>query len=210
MDLSKLPHGFVKFVTWICQSCSRPLPNQSMLKFYQDFKACWSFRFELNVLTESRYLMPWVLCAFGNVSLSTPFYKYFPPRVWKPKGCGGRWNAKTRRALRPSTTLSRRITGKSVRIKRSRGTLVTWVGRRQNTCWETTPIQTVRESKHTVASSAADAASAYKYGKIFNSGPPYLLKVVLVNFFCFTRTSCVADKSLAITCITSLFRFLPR
>ena len=160
-----------------------------------------SFCFEQKALTESKYSLPWVSCAFANVSLSTSFYNYFPRRVWKPKGCGGRWNAKTRRALRPSTTLSRRITGKSVRIKRSRGTLVIWVGRRQNTYWETTPIQTVRESKHTLASRAADAASAYKYGQIFNSGPPYLLKLVLVNFFCFTRTYCVADESLAITCV---------
>ena len=60
MDLSKLLHGFVKFVTWICQSCSRPLPNQSMLKFYQDFKACWSFRFELGLSNESNYPMPYM------------------------------------------------------------------------------------------------------------------------------------------------------
>ena len=38
------------------------------LKFDQDFKACWSFCFELKVLIESKCSMPWVRCAFGNVS----------------------------------------------------------------------------------------------------------------------------------------------
>ena len=37
------------------------------LKFDQDFKACWSFCFELKVLIESKCSMPWVRCAFGNV-----------------------------------------------------------------------------------------------------------------------------------------------
>ena len=37
MDLSKLPHEFVKVFLWI--SC--PLPNKTKLKFDQDFKASW-------------------------------------------------------------------------------------------------------------------------------------------------------------------------
>ena len=37
MDFSKLIHEFAKVVLCI----SRPLPNKTKLKFYQDFKACW-------------------------------------------------------------------------------------------------------------------------------------------------------------------------
>ena len=37
------------------------------MKFDQDVNACWSFFFELKVLNESKYSMPWVGCAFGNV-----------------------------------------------------------------------------------------------------------------------------------------------
>ena len=33
----------------------------------EDFKSCWSFCFELKLLSGSKYSMPWVLCAFGNV-----------------------------------------------------------------------------------------------------------------------------------------------
>ena len=82
MDFSKFMHGFLEIVTWICQTCymdlfkllhglvlciSRSLPNKTKLKFDRDFKACWSFCFELKVLNESIYSMPWVCCAFGNV-----------------------------------------------------------------------------------------------------------------------------------------------
>ena len=40
MDLSKLLHGFVKNGIWICQvlTCISS-PNQTRLKFYQDFKS---------------------------------------------------------------------------------------------------------------------------------------------------------------------------
>ena len=78
MDLSKLIHGFLGVVIWICQSCymdlfkllhifvkvvlcfSRSLPIKTKLKFAQDFKACWSFCFEIMLLDESDYSMPWV------------------------------------------------------------------------------------------------------------------------------------------------------
>ena len=33
----------------------------------EDFKSCWSFCFELKLLSGSKYSMPQVLCAFGNV-----------------------------------------------------------------------------------------------------------------------------------------------
>ena len=33
----------------------------------EDFKACWSFYFELWVLNESKHSMPWVCCTFANV-----------------------------------------------------------------------------------------------------------------------------------------------
>ena len=64
MDLSKLLHGFFKVVLCI----SRLLPNKTKLKFDQDFKVSWSFCFELKVLYVSEYSMPWIRCAFGNVS----------------------------------------------------------------------------------------------------------------------------------------------
>ena len=72
MNLSKLFRGFVKVAdAWICQSCSMyssPFAKKNKLKFDQHSKACWSFCFELKVLNESKFSMPWVLCAFGNVS----------------------------------------------------------------------------------------------------------------------------------------------
>ena len=37
------------------------------LKFDHEFKAHWSFCSDLKVLIESKYSMPWVRCAFGNV-----------------------------------------------------------------------------------------------------------------------------------------------
>ena len=85
MDLSKWIHGFVKIDTLIalcsykdllkflcvffkvvlCISCQ--LSNKIKLKFDHNFNACLSFCFELKVLNESKYSMPWVCCAFGNV-----------------------------------------------------------------------------------------------------------------------------------------------
>ena len=53
MDLSKLLDGFVKGVTWICQSCSMyflPFAKKNKLKIDQDFQGCWCFCFELKVL----------------------------------------------------------------------------------------------------------------------------------------------------------------
>ena len=58
-----LLHGLVK--DFLC--FSRLLPKKTKLKFDQDFNACWSFCFELKVLNESKYSMPWVCCVFGNV-----------------------------------------------------------------------------------------------------------------------------------------------
>ena len=55
MDLSKLIHGFVK----VFLSFSRPLRNKTKLMFDRDFKACSRFCFELSVLNESSYSMPW-------------------------------------------------------------------------------------------------------------------------------------------------------
>ena len=56
-------HGFVNVVPCV----SRPLPNKTKLKFDQEFKAHWSFCSDLKVLIESKYSIPWVRCAFGNV-----------------------------------------------------------------------------------------------------------------------------------------------
>ena len=119
MDFSKLLHGFVKFITWISQSCSicflpflcwcfictRANPAFWTVKrcaevffgqnwyikaleanfelsflcyffveffclfyfFYSFYNyACWNFCLEQNLLNESKYLMPWVCCAFNN------------------------------------------------------------------------------------------------------------------------------------------------
>ena len=65
MDSSKLLH------TWICLSCYmdlskftscifRPLLNKTNLKCDQFFKACLRVCFELKVLNEAKYSMPWV------------------------------------------------------------------------------------------------------------------------------------------------------
>ena len=43
--------------------------------FDQDFKACWGFCFELKVLNESKYTMPWVCCALGNVCICVCIWK---------------------------------------------------------------------------------------------------------------------------------------
>ena len=48
-------------VTWICQSFMYFMPFAKK-KIDQDFKACWSFCFELKVLNESKFSMPWPLC----------------------------------------------------------------------------------------------------------------------------------------------------
>ena len=103
MDFSELLHGFGKFTTWICFSfyldflklflgfvrgvlgISCPLPNKTKVKFDQHFKAGLSFYFELTVLSESKYSMFWVRCAFGNVFtengkglLKTVCIRHFP------------------------------------------------------------------------------------------------------------------------------------
>ena len=101
MDFSNLIHGFLLFVTWTCQSChmdlfkllhvyvkvvlciSRPLPNKNKLKFGQDFKFCWSFCFELKLLNESKYSMPWVRCAVGNVLCFIPLMVYLANCHWQ-------------------------------------------------------------------------------------------------------------------------------
>ena len=71
MDLSKLLHGFVYVFTRIHPSCFMYfLPNKAKLEFNQDFKASWSFCFDLKVLSESKYSMPWVRCAlYCNIFL---------------------------------------------------------------------------------------------------------------------------------------------
>ena len=51
MYLSKFLHGLVKVVFMFFL----PFAKQTKLKFDQDFKACWSFCFELKVLIESKY-----------------------------------------------------------------------------------------------------------------------------------------------------------
>ena len=68
--------GFVKVVLCI----SRPLPNKTKLKFDREFKACWSFCFELKVLNESKYSMHWVCCAF--VFRFTESYNKYRLRTW--------------------------------------------------------------------------------------------------------------------------------
>ena len=70
LDFLKLLHGFVKIDTWISLSCYTG--DSRLLYIYflpcaKQNQAFWSFCFELIVLNESKYSMPWVRCAFGNV-----------------------------------------------------------------------------------------------------------------------------------------------
>ena len=51
MDLTWLLERFDKVV----QHISRPLQNNTKLKFDQDFRACWSFCFQLKVLSQSTH-----------------------------------------------------------------------------------------------------------------------------------------------------------
>ena len=78
MDLSKVLHGFVTKLLHglvkVVLCLSRRLLNKTKLKFDRDFKACWSFCCELKLLNGSKYSMPCVHCAFGNVF---PSYSYF-------------------------------------------------------------------------------------------------------------------------------------
>ena len=64
MDLLNLLHVFIKVAPYI----SSLLPNKTKLKFDQDFKACWSFCFELLRC----WLSTWVIWAFGNVFVKRP------------------------------------------------------------------------------------------------------------------------------------------
>ena len=67
VNVSKLPLGFVKVVKWICQSCCMYFSPFAKHKFDRDFKACWSFYFNLKFLNEWKYSMSWVRCALGNI-----------------------------------------------------------------------------------------------------------------------------------------------
>ena len=94
MGLSKLIHGFVKDV--LCISC--PLPNKTKLKFDQDFKACRSFFFELKVLNELKFSMPWVRCAFANVlnwGLCSFLLLYQGDIYWRSSKYWGHFRIKT-------------------------------------------------------------------------------------------------------------------
>ena len=82
MDLSKLPHEFVKVFLWI--SC--PLPNKTKLKFDQDFKASW--RCWMNQSTHCLWnhyfsYTLWRICCSNLIVMkslfwaaSNPFYAY--------------------------------------------------------------------------------------------------------------------------------------
>ena len=98
MDFSKLIHGFLWVVMWICQSCyidllkllhgfvrvvlclSRPLSNKTKLKFDQDFKACWSFWFEikLQLITIAATSQHPV---WQSVNIGQPIQRYFYART---------------------------------------------------------------------------------------------------------------------------------
>ena len=52
--------------------CISSFAEQTNLKLDQDFKACWSFCFELNVFDEVEYSMCRVQFAFGNVFTTIP------------------------------------------------------------------------------------------------------------------------------------------
>ena len=64
----------------IALPCQLALNSQfwTLLKWLDLSKCvCWSFCFELKVLNESKYLMPWVHCASGNV------FKFFQTTLIK-------------------------------------------------------------------------------------------------------------------------------
>ena len=50
-------------------------------KLFYIFLACWSFCFELKVLNEWKYSMPWVCCAFCNVFIMWVQRLLLPRRV---------------------------------------------------------------------------------------------------------------------------------
>ena len=95
MDLPKLIYGFSCYMDlpnyymyycfvdfskfFLCNPS--PLPNKIKLKCDQDFKACWSFCFELKVLNELKHSMHWVRCAFGK-KFSLFFRLFF--KQWSP------------------------------------------------------------------------------------------------------------------------------
>ena len=58
--LLKVLHGLVKIVLCI----SRPLPNKTKIS-----KLVQASAFELKVLDESKFSMPWIPFAFGNVCI---------------------------------------------------------------------------------------------------------------------------------------------
>ena len=65
MDLSKLLHGFVK------------VAKQNQAEVWPRFRRLMKLLcFELKVLNGSKYSMPWVRCAFGNVFFSRLDHKF--------------------------------------------------------------------------------------------------------------------------------------
>ena len=58
-----------------------PFAKKSKLKFVQDPKACWLFCFELNVSNESNFSMPWVRCAFVNVSIKKYWFSQYQNKL---------------------------------------------------------------------------------------------------------------------------------
>ena len=64
MDFSKLMHGFVKVV-----NLSMLFYVLLKLKFDQDIKALWSFCYELIMLNEPKYLIPWGPLAMFHVMI---------------------------------------------------------------------------------------------------------------------------------------------
>ena len=100
MDLSKLIHGFLWVVTWICHSCYMDLfklvhgfvkdvlwiysllPNKTLLKFDQDFEACWSFSFELKVLNALDTLCLWQCFLYHLLSHYRKYYIAIPAGIF--------------------------------------------------------------------------------------------------------------------------------
>ena len=85
MDLTWLLKRFDKVV----QHISRPLQNKTKLKVDQEFRACWSFCFQLKALSQSSHCLPWVRCAFGNIFIwATDFNKSTQPlTTWNLSRC---------------------------------------------------------------------------------------------------------------------------
>ena len=81
IDFYELLHGFVKVVTWICQSCSTyfsPLAKQNHTEVWPRFQSLLKLLLWTNGVEWVKVVNAWVHCAFGNVFLYILFFCISP------------------------------------------------------------------------------------------------------------------------------------